>query len=61
MESTPSFQIAFEHAQWCADRRQSPEEVLRSIGGELLPHEVPPDWSEVIEALARAHSTLDRV
>jgi hypothetical protein len=58
MTSEEHFAIAAEHAAWCGARGQQPEEVLSAIGVGMFPHEFPPDWTRVIEELARAHLHL---
>jgi hypothetical protein len=55
---SPHFLIAADHASWCLDQGQHPEEVLEAIGVRLFPHEFPPDWTRVVEELARAHLHL---
>jgi hypothetical protein len=58
MTSEEHFAIAAEHASWCLDQGQQPEEVLSAIGVAIFPHEFPPDWTRVVEELARAHHRL---
>jgi hypothetical protein len=59
-KSSDVFDIAAEHASWCKSRRQTPEEVLASIGIKLDGWEPAPSWTRVIEELARHFAATRR-
>jgi hypothetical protein len=57
-ESSGSFDIAVEHAEWARRAGQSEPEILAGLGVMLFDYEFRPDWTRVIEELARAHLAI---